>query len=210
MMIGELKEDISDQIDKAVAVLKKGGVVAFPTETSYGLAALINKSSALEKIFFIKDRPPTKPLLVLIPNRSFLDDLVTNISKDARLLMDNFWPGPLTLLFSAQPGLNKALTADTGKIGVRISSNKIAIELCKRCNCAITATSANLSGKEPCISPYEIKRDLIPRGLDFIIDYGIVKRTPPSTIVDVSISPPRVVREGAIDIKKIKEIIRVI
>ena len=203
----ELKDDITDQIDKAVAVLKGGGVIAFPTETSYGLGALIDKPQALKKIFFIKDRPSYKPLLVLIPDRSFLNRLVSHISDEARLLMDNFWPGPLTLLFPAISGLDNALVADTGKIGIRISSDMIATELCKRCNSAITATSANLSGKAPCVSYEEIKRDLIPRGLDFVIDKGIINKGLPSTILDVSVSPPLLVRVGAISIDEIKKVV---
>jgi len=203
----ELKDDITDQIDKAVAVLKGGGVIAFPTETSYGLGALIDKPQALKKIFFIKDRSSYKPLLVLIPDRSFLNRLVSHISDEARLLMDNFWPGPLTLLFPAISGLDNALVADTGKIGIRISSDMIATELCKRCNSAITATSANLSGKAPCVSYEEIKRDLIPRGLDFVIDKGIINKGLPSTILDVSVSPPLLVRVGAISIDEIKKVV---
>jgi len=206
----ELRDDITDQIDEAVAVLKRGGVVAFPTETSYGLGALIDKPQALKKIFFIKNRPSYKPLLVLIPDRSFLNRLVSRVSDEARLLMDNFWPGPLTLLFPAMSDLDKALVADTGKIGIRISSDIIAIELCKRCNSAITATSANLSGKSPCMSYEEIKKDLIPRGLDFVINKGVIKSGPPSTILDVSVSPPLLVRSGAIEINKIKKVVDIV
>jgi len=121
--------------------------------------------------------------------------------------MDNFWPGPLTLLFPAISGLDNALVADTGKIGIRISSDMIATELCKRCNSAITATSANLSGKAPCVSYEEIKRDLIPRGLDFVIDKGVINRGLPSTILDVSVSPPLLVRVGAISIDEIKKVV---
>lgn len=188
----------TSSIDEAIAVLKKGGVVAFPTETSYGLGACIDSLAALESIFRIKKRETTKPLLVLADEASDLAALVSYIPESARPLMERFWPGPLTILFPARDDLAWPLCGNTGKIGVRISSGQTARALVRGVERPITATSANLSGHPPAYTPDEVLAQLSEFPPDLILDGGSIKGTPPSTIVDVTVSPPLVVREGEI------------
>ena len=137
-------------IEKAVALLEAGGVIAFPTETFYGLAADAMNEKAIDRIFEIKGRSFNNPIALIITKADDLDLLTDNIPEEAKRLMAEFWPGPLTLVFMASPSVNPRLTAGTGKIGVRISSNPIAQALAAGLGRPITATSANLSGGREC------------------------------------------------------------
>ncbi len=185
-------------IAKAARVLVSGGVVAFPTETSYGLGASIYRQEALEKIYQIKKRPKDKPLLVLIPDITYLSKLAADIPKVVDLLVERFWPGPLTLILKAKANLPWPLCASTGKIGVRISSNPWAFALVKQVGHPITATSANLSGLPPASTAKEVAEQLKDPAPDMILDGGAVPGIPPSTILDVSVDPPRLLRVGVI------------
>jgi len=193
----------TQKIGEAAEKIRMGGVVAFPTETGYGLGASILVPEALERIFSIKKRPSYKPLLVLISQTAELDLLVSDVPAAAIPLMDRFWPGPLTLLLPARPDIHNLLTADTGKIGVRISSNPWATELIKKAGVPITATSANLSGQEMSYSAQEVASALASCPPDYILDGGVISPGPPSTIVDITQDPPLIVREGAIPPKDI-------
>ncbi len=199
----------SDCLDDAVAVLNRGGVVAFPTETSYGLAARIDMPDALEKIFSIKGRPASKPLLVLIPDQSMLCELVSSIPDQARVLIKHFWPGPLTILFGSRPDIHPTLTCGTKKIGVRISSHPMAEALCRAVGIPITATSANTTGSPAAMTAQDVESQLASRGLDFILDGGECRASDPSTILDVTLVPPRIVRFGAVPSQDISSILNI-
>ncbi|MGQ9499867.1 MAG: L-threonylcarbamoyladenylate synthase [Dissulfurimicrobium sp.] len=187
-----------DLIMRAISTLKNGGVIAYPTETSYGLGASIEALGALDRIYEIKKRPADKPLLVIIKDTSWLKWLVADIPDYSLPLMERFWPGPLTILFSARPGLPFQLCASTGKIGVRISSHPIATALLDGLDGPITATSANLTGFSSLNSAQEVIAQLVSPPPDFILDGGPAPGGPPSTIVDVTANPPVIVRHGAI------------
>ncbi len=173
-------------VEQAAEVLRHGGVVAFPTETSYGLGAVVDNVRALEYIYEIKKRPQDKPLLVLVDSVERMDGLVSNISHAARKLMDHFWPGPLTILFPAAPGLAWPLHCGTGKIGIRISSNPWAQALVEKLGRPVTATSANVSGMPPAADAQEVAEQLAHPGPDFILDGGPLSHGASSTIVDVT------------------------
>lgn len=187
-------------IKRAAEILSLGGVVAYPTETSYGLGASIDFPDALRRIFSIKHRPFDKPLLIIIPEASWLNELVSEIPRVAFPLMSRYWPGPLTMLFPAKPGLPFELTANTGKIGVRISGHPWAKSLVLATGRPITATSANISGMPPCFSAEDVRKQLKDPSPDFILNGGPSPKGPLSTIVDVSSSPPVIIRKGAITI----------
>ncbi len=195
-------------VKKAAEFLHAGGVVAFPTETSYGLAASIRSLSALERIFRMKRRPKEKPLLVLVSGIPDLMGLTGEIPEEAIPLMDSLWPGPLTILFSALSDLPWPLTGSTGRIGVRVSSHPLAQALVAATGSPITATSANLSGLAPACDPKEIRRQFAEDPPDAILDGGRTAGGPPSTIVDVTTSPVHIVREGAISEGTIRRLIR--
>lgn len=116
-----LSGTVHEDIDQAVEILRGGGLIAFPTETYYGLAVDPFSESALKRLFTIKNRPAIKPVLLLIPSRDHLARLTSNVPDEAEILMDRFWPGPLTVVLSARKELSEMLTGGTGTVGVRIS-----------------------------------------------------------------------------------------
>ncbi|OPL13632.1 MAG: hypothetical protein AVO38_02790 [delta proteobacterium ML8_D] len=193
-------------IQRAADIIRKGGVIAFPTETSYGLGASIKNVYALEWIYIIKKRPRDKPLLILISDISDLIHLVNQVPPSAVALMERFWPGPLTLLLPARPELPWPLCANTNKVGVRISSHSWANSLVKALGSPITATSANLSNYPATCNAEEVRDQLQSPPPDYILDGGSTAGGPPSTIVDVSTEPFKIIRKGIIDPKDIKSV----
>ncbi len=191
-------------IQEAARILRAGGVCVIPTETSYGLAASIVENQALERIYRIKRRPLDKPLLILIDSISQAPVDHASISPCARQLMEAFWPGPLTLLLPAKQGLPFALTGGTGRIGVRVSSHPVAASLVQAVGVPITATSANISGKGLPKSIGEVKVQFRQEQPDFFLDIGKISPGPASTIIDVTVEPPRIVRVGAINLEDIR------
>ena len=186
-----------DRIDKAVAILKKGGVIAFPTETFYGLGTDARDEAAIDKIFGIKGRDFKNPILVVIGDRGHLDAFAADIPGNARRLMDRFWPGPLTIVFRAATSVSPKLTAGSGKIGMRLTSHPIAMEISKRLGGPVTATSANLSGAPECSTAVEVLSQLEGR-IDGVVDGEQTPGGKGSTIVDATVSPVKVLREGVI------------
>ena len=187
----------AEKLAEAVRVLCEGGVVAFPTETFYGLGADARNETAVEKIFRIKGRNFRNPLSVIVANDRDVIPLVKEIPAAAKILMQTFWPGPLTLVFRASSSVLPRLTANTGKIGIRVSSHPLARLLAGGLGGPLTATSANLSGGPECSSADAVIRALgeLPGS---VIDGGETPGGAGSTILDVTIFPPRILREGAI------------
>jgi len=184
-------------IAEAAAVIKQGGVIAFPTRCLYGLGADALNPDAVERMTQIKQRPEDKPILVLIDTRNRLESLVTHIPPAADAIMEAFWPGRVTLVFEARNMLAVQLTAQTGKIGVRLPGHPAASALVKHVKGPVTGTSANLSGRTGC----HRARDLEPQiagQLDLILDAGTLMAGVGSTVVDVTVDPPRILREGQV------------
>ena len=200
--INQLKPSLK-LINRAVEVVRAGGVIAYPTETFYGLGVNALNREAIKKIYTIKKRSFTQPLLILIPDRNVLSQYVKDIPGIAMKLINKFWPGPLTLVFSASPDLPPLLCAHTQKIAIRISSHPIAQALVKSFNFPITSTSANISGYPSPTTPDEVSLQLKGK-VDLIIDGGQTSGGKPSTIIDVTQFPPRLVREGAISFQELK------
>ena len=191
------KNPDKSSIITAVDILKSGGIIAFPTETFYGLGADAGNVEAIEKIFRIKGRNFKNPLPIIIGSNQDLSRFVEDIPETGRRLMERFWPGGLTIVFTASSNVLPRLTGGTGKIGIRLSSNVIASQLTKILSNPVTATSANLSGTKECSSADEVINCLGDK-VDAVIDGG---RTPGglgSTIVDVTTDPPTILREGII------------
>lgn len=187
----------AEKLADALRILREGGVVAFPTETFYGLGADARSETAVEKIFRIKGRNFRNPLSVIVANESDVIPLVEEIPAAAQILMKTFWPGPLTMVFRASSSVLPLLTADTGKIGIRVSSHPLAGLLAGGLGGPLTATSANLSGGPECSSADAVIRTL--GGLPVsVIDGGKTPGGAGSTILDVTVFPPRILREGAI------------
>jgi L-threonylcarbamoyladenylate synthase len=196
-----LEIDPAKPDDKVLAeageILRAGGVVAFPTETFYGLGADANREAAVEKIFRLKGRAVQNPISVIVDTERKVIPLVESLPAVAQILMQKFWPGALTLLFAAAPAVLPRLAAGTGKIGIRVSSHPVARLIAKRLAGPLTATSANLSGGQECSTAREVRRVFGDR-LDAIIDGGTTTGGLGSTILDVTVSPPLILREGVV------------
>jgi L-threonylcarbamoyladenylate synthase len=162
--------------------IKKGGVAGIPTETYYGLAVDPDNEKALERLFRVKRRPGSKPVLVLISGKRQLESLVSDIPQAYFPLMEEFWPGPLTLVFPARPDISTLLTAGTGTVGVRLTPHPVARALVEAVGKPITATSANISGELPARSAMEVAR-MFGQDVDYIVDGGESGELLPSTVL---------------------------
>jgi L-threonylcarbamoyladenylate synthase len=193
-------------INDAARKIRSGGVVAVPTRCLYGLAADALNPEAVERVFQIKQRPENKPLLVLIRDQAQLNPLVKSVPVVAGKLMDKFWPGQLTLVFSANDDLPLNLTAGTAKIGIRIPEHPVAVALVNALENPITGTSANLSDDAGCSRISDLNPAIVEK-LDFVLDAGPLKGGIGSTVVDVTTDPPTILRQGVISARKVMEAI---
>ena len=184
-------------INQAGKILTADGVVIFPAQCLYGVAANALAPAAVEKVFQLKQRPKSNPILVLIRNKASLHHLVTDVPPAAEKIMDRFWPGGITLVFNAAPHISPRLTANTGKIGIRLPGHPVAKALTESVDFPITGTSANLSGQPGCIRATDLPRSIVDDA-DLILDAGKAKGGTGSTILDVTCDPARVLRHGAV------------
>ncbi len=188
-----------ESLEQAATILCQGGIVAFPTETYYGLAVDPFCETAVARLFKVKQRPADKPLLLLIDRTEQLLEVATEIPPRYRGLMEKFWPGPLTLIFPARKELPDQVTGYTGTVGVRISPHPIARELIRRIGRPITATSANLSDLMPAKTAHEV-RAMFQDKLDYILDGGETAAGLCSTVVALEGDELVLVRRGQIEL----------
>ena len=201
-----VKETRAEAISTAVAALKRGDVIAFPTETLYGLGAAALNPAAGEKVFQLKCRDAANPIPVLIADREMLVNLVSEIPLLAENLIARFWPGPLTIVLPARRDIPRPLVNATGGIGVRISGQPIAAELIRALGRPLTATSANPSGKPPARTAQAAK-EYFSRQLDIFIDGGTLTSRTGSTVVELVEDSIRIIREGEIDKSQIADVL---
>lgn len=181
----------------AVAALKRGEVIVFPTETLYGLGAEALNQNAVADVFRLKGRDPSTPIPVLVSDHAMLDQLVATITPMARELIQCFWPGPLTLVLPARANIPKPLLNPSNGIGIRISSQPIAMELVKALGAPLTATSANPSGAEPARTLAEA-RNYFSESVNIFIDGGTLGSKTGSTVAEVQGDKLKIIREGEI------------
>ena len=181
---------------EAAAALEAGGVVAFPTETFYGLGVAALDAAAVRRLFALKGRPGSRPILVLVDDPRRIEAFAT-LTATARELIGRHWPGALTLVLPARAVVPPALTADTGTIGVRQPGHAVARALAAALAGPITAPSANRSGEAPPTTAAEVLRVFDGR-IDVVLDAGPTPGGLPSTVLDLTVDPPRVLREGAV------------
>ncbi len=194
------------RVRETADALRRGGIVAYPTETFYGLGALARDAAAVDRLARVKGRPDGKPLPLLAADLAQVEE-VALLGAAAARLADAFWPGPLTLVLPARPGLPEAVTAGTGTVGIRVSGSETARALARAAGGAIVSTSANLSGEPPPSAPGELAPALASR-LDAVLDGG---RTPgglPSTVVAVEGDRLRLVRDGAVPFGTVRAALR--
>lgn len=193
-------------ISQAGAIIRNGGLVAFPTETVYGLGANALNAEASAKIYEAKGRPSDNPLIAHIADIDMLAPLVAEIPTAAVKLMDAFWPGPMTLIFNKSDVVPKGTTGGLDTVAVRYPDHPIAQALIKSAGVSIAAPSANLSGKpSPTLGEHVI--DDMNGRIDMIIDGGMVGMGLESTIVDVTVNPPMILRPGFITEEMIQKVV---
>jgi L-threonylcarbamoyladenylate synthase len=193
-------------IKTASKILKKGGLVAFPTETVYGLGANGLNKKAVKKIFLAKGRPQDNPLILHVSEINQVDSLVEEIPDKAKKLMKKFWPGPLTIIFRKSKIIPDVVTCGLKSVAIRMPKNKIALELIKNSSCPIAAPSANLSGKPSTTSAIHVIDDLKEK-IDAIIDGGEVEIGIESTVLDITQKVPQILRPGKITKEQLEKVI---
>jgi L-threonylcarbamoyladenylate synthase len=201
--------DGAEARERAREVILAGGVVAFRTDTFYGLGADPFNRDAIQTIKALKGREGGKPILVVVSDAEEADRFVASRSRLFGLMSERHWPGALTLVADARPEVPAELTAGSRKIGVRLPDEGDVRELVRACGGALTATSANLAGEPPARSAAEVARSF-PTGLDLIVDGGAARSASPSTVLDVSGESARLIREGVVSRRRLEESLRII
>jgi L-threonylcarbamoyladenylate synthase len=201
-----VQTDSADQaIAAAVAHLQKGGIVAFPTDTFYGLAVDPRSEDAVAALFALKRRDPDVALPLIAASLAQAERAVGPITPLARLLASEFWPGPLTLVLDAHPSVAPAVHAGLGTIAVRVPAHPVARALADRAGYPITATSANRSGEPPAATADAALAALDESPAVLLLDAGTLPPSPPSTIVDARGRMPVLLREGAVPWERVLE-----
>ncbi len=195
-----------DKIKKAAEIIRKGGLVAFPTETVYGLGGNALDEDAAKKIYAAKGRPQDNPLIVHISDILQLEKLVKEIPERAKLLMDKFWPGPLTIIFNKSEVVPFGTTAGLDTVAIRMPSHAVALELIKEAGVPIAAPSANISGKPSPVCAEDVAEDLAGR-IDMILDGGKVMVGVESTVLDLSEKVPIILRPGGVTREQLEEVL---
>lgn len=195
-----------DTIKRAGEILKGGGLVAFPTETVYGLGADALNEQAAKKIYAAKGRPSDNPLIVHVADRESLEKITQEIPKAAELAAEAFWPGPLTLILRKSHEVPYGTTGGLETVAVRMPDHKIAREIIRAGGGYIAAPSANTSGRPSPTSARHVQDDLDGR-IDMIVDGGTVKIGVESTILDMTVTPPMILRPGAVTKEMLEAVI---
>ena len=195
-----------DAIRHAASIIRDGGLVAFPTETVYGLGADAMNENAVRKIFEAKGRPSDNPCIVHVASRGMLDRASTGINSRAELLIKEFWPGPLTLVLDRKPEVPSLVSAGLPTIAVRMPNNRIALELIQAAGVPIAAPSANSSGRPSPTTAAHVLDDLAGR-VDLILNGGDTKIGIESTVLDIKGDPPVILRPGWITEERLRSVI---
>jgi len=190
--------------ERCRSVIGSGGVIAYPTDTFYGLGADPMNPEAVKRLFAIKGRQAGQPILLLLHDRSKIGEWAAGISDEAEALMDAFWPGPLTLVFTALPSVLQELTGGTGRIGLRVPGNEVTRRLLEALGTALTGTSANRSGG-PDLQTAQDVAGMLGDKVDVILDAGRTVGGKPSSVVDVSAAGLTMVREGAVSEQELRD-----
>jgi L-threonylcarbamoyladenylate synthase len=198
MLILPFTERDADVIfTKSLEILKSGGMIAYPTESFYALGVLAMDENAINRLFALKGRSADKPLPLIIGDMDTLASIVKHVPAQAEKLIERFWPGPLTLIFEAKDNIPALLTGGRGKVAVRIPGESVALHLARMLRLPFTSTSANPSQEPPARDAASVT-NYFKNAIDLIIDGGESPGGKPSTIVDVTVTPLKVLREGSV------------
>ena len=196
---------IQQQIDKGISILRRGGIVAYPTDTVYGLGACADFSKAIERVYDVKERPRNMPLPLLLADVSQITKVAEPVPPSAWSLIHSFLPGALTLVLPKSSSVPDTITAGVTTIAVRIPAHPVHIALIKGLGTPIVGTSANLSGKPSPLTAEEVYSQLGDK-IDLVIEGGRCPGGKESTIVDVTGQTPVLLREGAISREELERV----
>ncbi len=197
MRIAVTPENREESLTRAVEILRAGGLVAFPTDTVYGIAAAAFSEDAVERLFQAKIRDRGKAIPLLLSRTSQLRDVARNIPSAAWRLADAFWPGGLSIVLEKSPRIPDVVTAGGPTVAVRVPDHPLALRLIDLAGVPLAATSANLSGQPSPVTADEVERSL-GRAADLLLDGGPCPGGIASTVIDVTVSPPGILRQGPI------------
>lgn len=196
-----------EAIRLAADAINRGELVIFPTETVYGLAADAFNDFAVRRVFEVKGRYHSLPLPLQIASAAELPKVALEVSEDAEKLAEAFWPGPLTLVLPKNELVSALISGGANTVGVRIPDHPVALALLREVGTAIIATSANISGDPPAVQAVDAIRGLCC-AVAIMLDAGECRLGRASTVVDVSVCPPRIVRHGAISAAEILKVVK--
>lgn len=201
----DLRDPDSRTIEEAASIILTGGLIVYPTETLYGIGVDATNGNAIARVHALKQRDG-KPILIIVRSFAMLQPLVRDISDTAMMLMERFWPGPLTLVFEASDQVPRQLMQGRTTIGMRIPASEVCLRLLNACQRPITSTSANISGKPASRTIDDITHSF-PSGIDLLLNGGAIGSSSPSTVVSVTGKKPELIREGAIPFSSIQTIL---
>jgi len=204
-MSGKLSLDVKQQVERGVLILRQGGVIAFPTDTVYGLGACADIPQAVERVYRVKERPRTMALPLLLAHFSEIGEVADNVPPIAWLLAGNFLPGALTMVLYKSNSVPDIITSGGNTVAVRIPAHPVPIALIKGAGAPIVGTSANLSGEPSPLAADDVRSQLGDR-IDLVIDGGQCPGGRESTVVDVTGEMPIVLREGVISREEIMKV----
>ncbi|MCW8796077.1 MAG: L-threonylcarbamoyladenylate synthase [Chlorobium sp.] len=197
---------VTESVDVAATWINKGEIVAFPTETVYGLGADITSDAALEKIYTAKGRPPDNPLIVHIHSLLQIQEVASDMPESAKSLIHHFFPGPLTVILNKNPDISPLVTAGLLTAGIRFPAHPVAQEFLRRCNHPVAAPSANISGR-PSSTDWKAVFDDLKGKIPCVLKGPQSTIGLESTIVDCSVHPPRLLRSGAISLESLRNVV---
>lgn len=197
MRIVVTPENMDEAVSRAVEVLRRGGIVAFPTDTVYGVGAMVFREDAVERLFTAKVRDRSRPIPVLLSQVRDLSRVAQNVPAGAWQLAGAFWPGPLSMVVPKALAVPDAVTAGGPTIGVRIPNHPLALRLIQRAKSPLATTSANLSGHPDSVTADEVEAAL-GDSVDILLDGGPCPGALPSTVIDLTVWPPKILRWGPI------------
>jgi len=204
-MASGLSLNIQEQIKRGVSILRAGGIVAYPTDTVYGLGASASLPRAVERIYEVKERPLNMPLPLLLSDVSQITGVAESVPEIAWSLINAFLPGALTLVLRKSSSVSDIISGGGTTVAIRVPAHPVPVALVEGLGAPVVGTSANLSGKPSPLTAGEVRSQLGNK-VDFIIDGGRCPGGKESTVVDVTGETPAVLREGAITLKEIRKI----
>jgi len=203
----ETKKYTMEETEQAAVMLKKGGLVAVPTETVYGIAASAEDGVAVQMIYDLKDRDYEKPVSVLVTGMDMVEKYCRNIPTAAYRLAEKYWPGPLTMILEDRELVPAMVTADTGTLGVRCPDHPLTLSVIEKAGVPLAAPSANPSGKEPAKNAKEVLA-YFDRRIEGVLDGGPCAMGVASTVLDLTEEEPKVLREGGIPARELLDFLK--